>query len=847
MSLSPENLLEKLTECCKFYQEHPEEEEGHEMNLPQLWQTLVNVAQNDLVLLGKFYPQLNILAEYDAEFTETQPECITTLITKLTESSRSSEDRKKYMRTLSRLLPFFNQDNSCKTFQGIIELCNRLMSKEKNLPDAIIDNFKEIITTNMDAEVIAKIFNTIQANMKTKRAAATLVLACFAETITESIGLAEEMVGIAGDALDGDSLEMQAGCVLLSKIAPSLSNIDEDSLDPDDLIEMIVPAIYDDDEDVISEGINAFTALAKNGVILSDSCSRKFIREFNNFNTPDLLPYFFKCLRIIVNANIEVQESEDANLEEEEFDEDPEKDNTHEEEAPEDEEDNDEEDDDKENAMESIIPIRDFTVSALKATEDTNILSGCIRTLADITNASDSLMKNVRKDVRARVFSLLDKKTYSLFPAISYFLKASFENSNLSATGRLAQRLRLILHGAKKPETAPLKQRMKCVRNISAFARAVRFSLIESVYVIGIDALSNADDEIACLGADIIGNIARSLKIEQIKKSLDLMQQKALSCKLFGQLENYMKQLTQVMTNKSLVSSDIEPVLVSLLENKPAALNGIPLNQANPLCVESFRFINSCIKFDKGSKCVSYLLNLLKTSTKETSPEVIKIGISALEKNLIPSQTLKEFAAIVQKLLNNAEIEESDLLIQASDFIRIAYVKDKTSCTPSDTFKHIDEIVDDIADDDEEEEEDADEDDEQYSEQVVAMGLMVFTVYLHDTSLRVSRSLLRNLMDLLVITSDDPHIPPIVTSIILMYNAGDRFQCIRNYSLETFADIVSMDPNDLDELDLRDEDEKQMKQIIKDVVKKDPLIVSKLTGDFSNKEDKMKRFYALIQ
>ena len=336
MSTTPEKLLEKLTECCQYYQDHPEEEDGHEMDLNLLWNTLVNIAQKDLPMLGRYYPQLNILAEYDADFTESQPECITTLIKKLTESSRSSEDRKNYMRTLSRLLPFLSDNNICKTFLGIIELCNRLMDKEHSLPEAIIDNFKDIITTSMDGNVITKVYNTIKQAIPTKRAAATLVLACFAETITDNIGFADEMAKIAQEALDGESLEMQSGCRLIESIAQSLSNFDDDTIDPMELIDVIVPALYDDDEDVRDEAVAAFRALAKSGVIQSDKCARKFICEFNNFNSPELLPLFFKCLRIYVSTNVEMQEQEDASLEEEEFDEDPETDNTGEEEAPED-------------------------------------------------------------------------------------------------------------------------------------------------------------------------------------------------------------------------------------------------------------------------------------------------------------------------------------------------------------------------------------------------------------------------------------------------------------------------------------------------------------------------------
>jgi hypothetical protein len=641
------------------------------------------------------------------------------------------------------------------------------------------------------------------------------------------------MIKIAGEGLEGEQLEMEAACMLLTNIALNLQGLEDGDIDSEEIIEMLVQAIYDDDDETRDYGIEAFEALCKSGVILRDPTVRKFIRQFKNFNTPELLPVFFKCLRIIISSTTEGRELEDDNFEEEEFDEDPQKDSTSEEDLHEDEEGDDEADED---TSESIIPIRDFVISALKASQDMNILSGCIRILAEITNASDALLKDKKKEIRAKVFKYIDTKEYALYPAISYFIRASFESSNLQPTGKLAQRIRLILHGAKKEDSADEKSRMKCVENISAIARAVRYSLIKPVYQIGIEAVRREDEYIAAIGLKIIGNIARSLSAEQTQEAFTEMNSKIMKFKHFKNFEVLMKQLTRLITNKTIKTADVTPLLTTILESKAVVLNGIQLNQTNPVCKETFRFIGNCIKFGKAPNISKDILSLLLTSSETAVPSIVKIGINAVESGMLAESNLKTFADAVQKSLNAADLDRKDLIITASDFLRLAFVKDKTSFAPSSTFNHLGKLVKEL-----------DDEDEEYTEQIIAISLMVFTVYLTDTSQRVSISFTSNLMNHLTITLDNPHIPPLITSIILMYKSGDRFSFIKTPILSIFANIMSLIPEDLDELDLTGENEKQMTEILISECKADPKIIPKVTEDFADIEERMSQFNTILK
>ena len=57
---------------------------------------------------------------------------------------------------------------------------------------------------------------------------------------------------------------------------------------------------------------------------------------------------------------------------------------------------------------------------------------------------------------------------------------------------------------------------------------------------------------------------------------------------------------------------------------------------------------------------------------------------------------------------------------------------------------------------------------------------------------------------------------------------------------------MSMNPYELDELDLREEDKKEIISILKKEISNNPSIISKITKDFDDKEDKMIQFKKII-
>ena len=48
----------------------------------------------------------------------------------------------------------------------------------------------------------------------------------------------------------------------------------------------------------------------------------------------------------------------------------------------------------------------------------------------------------------------------------------------------------------------------------------------------------------------------------------------------------------------------------------------------------------------------------------------------------------RQFATAVQKILGAIEISDTQLLVTSCDFLRLAFIKDKSSCKPSGIFLH---------------------------------------------------------------------------------------------------------------------------------------------------------------
>ncbi|EAY21268.1 hypothetical protein TVAG_166430 [Trichomonas vaginalis G3] len=838
-----EEILQTLIDASKFYQEHQNDDEGFDIDFNNLWEFLVNIATNDVETLASFYPYLSTIAEYDSEFQDVNPDCVTKLITKFTDHNKPSEERKKSMTPLVRLLPFLNKENTIKVVVGMIRLSERLIDKKRDIPHAMIKIFDEIVSTNMSNETIEEIFKSIKENIgDRKKSGPLVVLGSFIKIIVPAIGKTVDLIEIIQKAFEGSTLDTIAGLFVLDKLGQNLGNTEE-NVDPKLILKILISEMYDDNEEIRKYAAVAFKSMCDNGIFNSDSVTRLFIREFSNFNQPTLLPVFFESLRVMVNSNVDMDSSDD-DLEEEEFDEDPIKENTAEEDIP-DDEDEDNEDDD---SLVNVKPIRDFTISALKASPSNEILEGCIFTLADIVNLSSSLIKDQKKDVRTKIYKFLDGKTYPLFPAIASFIRSSFENSNLAPTGRLAQRLRLLLHGAKKPEVGPLAKRLECAENIAAIARPVRKALVTPVFDFGFENLKSDTEETQILAARVIGRIARSLTSQQALDSFAIIANFSRKVISFESFETILKQVTSLASNQGITESQVSPLISDLIDGKANALERTPPQQSMPVCVQAFKFISSCIRLGKASKLGPKFSSLLLSSNKPSkaaSPYVSDCISAAIEKELITDDLLKQCAKKIYQMFMTTTIEDTKNVIAFSDLLRVSYKRDKNSFDTKQIFKKVSEMVRDVADN-EDEEEDDEGGESQEEEAVVALALFVFTCYLTDKSLKVSKTLIHNLMDLLTITSDDPHIPPLISAIIEMFGAGKRFAEIKNYTLETFAQIISMENDEISELDLNSGDFEKMSKILKDEVKADKELIKFVTQDFADDESKMARFNDFI-
>lgn len=839
--MDPDDILQTLIDANKFYQDHQEDDEGFDIDFDKLWQCLVNISSEDVEMLGKFYPYLTTLVKYDAEFQDENPECVTKLISKFCDAGRASEERKKLMIPLIRLFPFLNMENTVKVVKGLIKLAERLIEKKYEIPNAIIRAFDELVDANISSEITDEIFDTIQTSIgKQKRSGALVILGCFTQLILSSSNKITEIIKITEEAIEGSTLETIAAMFVLEKLGASLAEFEE-AIDSKAILNIIVSALCDEHENIRNAAIAAFKSMADSGIFISNSISRLFIREFGNFNQPDLLPTFFDSLRIMVNANIDIESSDD-DLEEEEFDEDPEKDNTAEEDIPDDEENNS----DDEDTFENVKPIRDFTVSALKASPSNEVLEGCIFTLSDILSLSSALLRESRKDICAKVFKLLDSKTYPLFPALAKFVRSSFENSNLAPTGRLAQRLRLLLHGAKKEEAGDIVKRLYLTCDVAAIARPVRKSLVTPVFNIAFEELKNEDDDIKVLAAMVIGKVGRSLTEQQALDSIKLISDAARKVMSFENFEGLLKELIFVAANKAIREEHVSPLIEDMIAGKIAAFRDCSLQNANPVCVEAFKFIGACVRLGKASKLGGSIASLL---LDDPSSEACKYIVDALsvcvEKGSIAGETMKQVAEKASIIFCELSLDNAQDVISISDFLRVAFCRDHKCFDTKTVFKHASEILKDV-NETEDEEEDS-EDESQEDEAVVALALFVFICFLQDSSLKVNKTLLHNLMKLLVITSDDPHIPPLVTAIIDMFAAGKRFSEVKILSLSTFAQIVSMDSEEIEELDLKEGDKERMIKILKDEVKSSSSIIKQITEDFSDDDEKMQRFNDIIQ
>ena len=840
-NFSPSEVLKELTECCEFYKDaydgyYEEEEDCPGVDLTILWETLIEISKNDVTMLGKFYKQLNVLTKYDKEFIEKNPPFVLNLISIFSDISQTSEERSSLLLSLVRLLPFFNKENTMKVIHGMVDLSNFLLKKENKIPSCMNRAMKEIITSSIQKQIIHDIFDILQQEAQgEKKAAATICIACFIDAFLEKQENERILLDNVRQCINGSNSEMLAGCFLLSKIAPYLD--DTDDFDAEEVLSLLIPSLSCDDEERRETALETFKTLSDNEVILTEQASNKFISCFSMFQSDDSIQVFFKCLRMLIKANMVVKD-EDLNIEEEDFDEDPKEENTEEEDqfCPAEEEEGNEE----KESYEYVIPIRDFLLNNLKTTSPTSILSEVIHSIANIVKLSKQLLLESRAQVLEFIFKQIDVNNISLFSSISVFIKCSLENDFITTTGKLALRIRKLLNAKIQNKY----EKLKIAENISSIARTVRKSFINPLFDIGYDSIATNDEDIIVICANILGSLSRSLDKQQITNTFEEISRKTLQASNHKSFEALMKQMSQIISNKFISTEQVVYFMDKIVSSQIPLLNGTQINKATPPHIEAIRFIRAAIELNKAPNAVKIIFTLINDATRSITTELILCGTSALNKNMFNKEELKEFTSHVVSFFKNSSLTHENTIIASSDFLREAYQRDPTIFDIKEITKKACELVDDAKDDYYYEEEDTQE---TTYESMMPLALLVFSIYMSNTNFKVNNILCKNLLNLATISTDDDHSPLFVSLIAQMYQSGDRFNCIQVASLQTFATILTMNQSTRSQLDLKEDDLNSMEQAIKEAISYDSSFIPLITEDISKSKKKMENFNKIIQ
>ena len=833
-------------------------------DLDQLWITIIDIAQNNVDMLGNYYPYLEKLMEINENFQKNNPNLINELIhqTKVDLNIQT-------LITLCRLLPFFNNENTFNFIDLLIHFLQTFTINEKQIPNFLQRIIKEILFDSVDNERILNIYNQIENHLNDETIGSFLSFSCFCEYFITKIHQESKLFNHIKNYLENSSFYLVSlSCLFLLKTMSQY--LIDTEYDQQQIINLFIPVLINENEQIRDFALNVLETFISDGIILTRFCVSSFISNFSLFQTKkENIFQFFSCLKLYIKTNITIEDA-DLGIEEEDFEDNlPENDDSSEDkkqnyqyidsnspltqiiiENEDNPQDQDEEDIEFFNIIQDIFL---FSLSWLqKDCDDKDILINFIRSetihiIAKIIDLFPKTFKHFKNQLLALIYPLIDQKKYEYFYSISIFLRSAIDNHLILPSKMLIPKIDIIINSFHNELVGSLEDQLACIKNISYIARIISKKFIVPLYYIGYNSLMSDSEDNAVISSKILGNIARSLELNQIINVFMKISDFILSTNNSHNFIVFLTQMIQIISNKEITPDLVQSFIDKLFESQKLIINQGKLTKNIKILKKLFQFLNASAILKKAPKIIPLLLSLIKEETSSATNELVKCSISCLSNNLFSEEELKDYTSSILNIYEQITIQQDALLSSICDFLRLVFIKKPSLISPQIIIDKISSIIDEIDYDDEEEEEEEESNDKKEYESIPSQAILLFTIYLNTINLKINKNLCKSLMRHLIVSSDDEiRAKLLIDCLIRMYQEETRFVCIQVPSLQIFAQILTMKQEEIDDIGISSGNILSMKQFILDALSYDQSFLPLITEDISSSNEKMEKFKLLF-
>ena len=786
----------------------------------KLWEILLDVAANENKTLSIFFEIFLSYVEKVPEFKEVDSPELAKLIETIKDESKSLEERSKAAIPLIIVTPFVTPAKAAIITNAAIEVCQKLIEKDGDLPIKYLGNFDDMMCSDMSPDNLKDVYDAFKAQIAGPNKAAAI--ACFGPVSQDIAEIFEEEIktinGYILDAFKGDLILKKAGAFLLEYISGFYEEEPESCENKKEFLDALIPMMNDQNASAAKRAEHALQSLIECHVF-DEKFTEELLGLFPKFTTPLGIKYYFKILTTFV--------------------------------APEDDCDCEDEcccgEHDHEPNLTIVQAFLTFCMDKLKAQDTSSLVMGhCLDLLSVIASLDKMFIEDEYKTALDITVKLVKEGMEDSFPWLSAFLVAVTKCFGEPTKESVKPIIPLLLDAYENSKVFVGKEKQNLLADLCAIVGdGFNDDVVEKITKVSIELLKEKDLKALFSACACMIALRPKLTTEAATEAFTIIAGRLDEMVEENDINTLIHTLKKLMKKTSIKVEVVYPTIEKILKGELKALNGrLPIEDQPPNEIY-FVYIEAFIRKypGKAEEVCKTLIQWAKQANISSMNPIIDCLTAGLEVCAIKEADAKEIASFLKEFIKKLTPVDANELATSLNCLTSINKSYPAAVKPyNEVFEPILATVQLIAS--------ADEEEDFATEAITAMpdvAKFVFNVYASDPSVEVNEDLLGSLVSLMPFSPEVEGVADLLQNLVDMLDDQERFECIVVPTLKCFTELLLMKKSELEEFELEQDLIKSMKDTLKSICKKKPAIGKQITKDFQSSRAKVNRFNALIR
>jgi hypothetical protein len=786
----------------------------------KLWEVLLDVAANENKTLSIFFEIFLSYVEKVPAFREVESPELAKLIETLKDETKPIEERSKAASPLIIVTPFVTPAKAVAITNAAIDVCQKLIEKENDLPIKYLDYFDDMMCIDMSPDVVKDVHDAFKAHIAGPNKAAAI--ACFAPVSQDIADIFEGEIETINayiiDALKGDLILQKAGAFLLEYICGFYEEYPESCTQTDEYITALVPMINGADASAAKRAQRAFQSLIECHII-DERYSSQLIDLFPKFTTPLGIKYYFKLL-----AKFVYPDDDDCSCD----------------------------DDDcchhHEPNLTIIQALLTFCMDKLNAGDTSSLVKGhCLDLLSVIASLDKMYVEDSYKAALDIAIGLINDGKSDSFPWLSAFLVAVAKCFDQPSTkDNIKKTVPILLEAYETDASIVGKDKQNLLADLCAIVGdGFNDEIVPRITKIAINLLSDKDLKALFSACACIIALRPKLSVEAATEAFTTIASRLDEVVEEDDINTLIHTLKKLMKKSTIKAEIVYPTIEKILKGDIKSLKGLLPFEDQPPNEIYFDYIEAFIRKYPG-KSEEVCKTLIQWTTQATISSmnlIIDCLTACFEVCAIKEDGAKEIVTFLKEFLKSLTPADANEIASSLNCLTVINKSFPAAVKPyNDIFETVLRAVELVAGAD---------DDEEFAGDVIAampdIAKFVFNVYSSDPEIEVNEDLLGSLISMMPFSPEVEGVPDLLQNLVDMLEDQERFECIVVPTLKCFTELLLMKKSEQEEFELDKDLIKSMKDTLKAICKQKPAIAKQITKDFQSSRAKVNRFNALIR